>query len=417
MYARKEDNVIIVPPNRVYKGNDTAVAIIQALKNGKSIRKLPIPEGEPCSQVHSFFTELRSIISGDTPAGDAGIERIPYTFSYTTLPVLGEIAVTYRCNNRCTFCYAGCGPCSAPPDTGREMTLKEIQTVIDVFRSKAKIPFFSFTGGEPLLRKDLEPMIRYARSRGFRVNLITNATLADRKRARKLFRAGLRTAQVSIEGTSPEEHDLLTGKSGSFKETLKGIRFLQKAGIRVQTNTTINGINRAAVVALPLFLKDLGIDTFAMNLYIPGGNGDHVGDLFLSYSDIGPIVDQVRKKAQDLGLTFYWYSPVPYCWFNPVARGFGNKSCAAMDGLISVSPSGNVLPCSSYPESMGSLLTKDFEDVWFSRRARYFKNKKFAPEECTGCDRFSPCQGACPLYWEYKGTSELKRRNVCARVT
>jgi radical SAM protein with 4Fe4S-binding SPASM domain len=82
-----------------------------------------------------------------------------------------------------------------------------------------------------------------------------------------------------------------------------------------------------------------------------------------------------------------------------------------MDGLLSVSAAGDVLPCSSFPEPMGNLLAEDFRDVWFSPRARYFKCKEYAPEECAGCESFTACQAACPLYWRYAGTSEIRNPN------
>ena len=114
-------------------------------------------------------------------------------------------------------------------------------------------------------------------------------------------------------------------------------------------------------------------------------------------------MDQVRKAAFNRGLTFYWYSPTPFCYYNPIARGLGNKSCAAMDGLISVAANGDVLPCSSWDEALGNLLRKSFAEIWFSRRARFFKHKHFAPDSCQDCSSFTACQGACPLYWRAYG--------------
>jgi radical SAM protein with 4Fe4S-binding SPASM domain len=282
-----------------------------------------------------------------------------------------------------------------------------VRRVLQIFKDQARIPFFSFTGGEPLLRRDLETMIRFARRLGLRVNLITNGTLADRARARRLRRAGLGSAQVSVE--SPEEavHDGLTGVRGSLRATLEGIRCLREAGVSVQTNTTLNRLNAATVEALPAFLAGLGVRRFSMNLFIPAGRGLERGELFFPYSRTGAVVERVRRKARELGLEFSWYSPLPYCLFNPVARGLGNKSCAAVDGLLSVSPAGDVLPCSSYPEAIGNLLRQSFPEIWFSERARYFKQKRYAPAECSGCESFLACQGACPLYWSYAGTGEL----------
>ena len=121
---------------------------------------------------------------------------------------------------------------------------------------------------------------------------------------------------------------------------------------------------------------------------------------------------KIEKKAQKLGMTFYWYSPTPYCIYNPISSGLGNKSCAAFDSLISVAPNGDVLPCSSWDESMGNLFNQDFKTIWFSARGDYFRNKHFAPSECSGCQAFIPCQGACPLYWKVKSSTVL---NSCKK--
>jgi radical SAM protein with 4Fe4S-binding SPASM domain len=289
------------------------------------------------------------------------------------------------------------------------MTLAEIERIIRIFKEEAKIPFFSFTGGEPLLRNDLEAMIGYASRLGLSVNLITNGTLADPRRARGLFRAGLRTVQVSVESPREEVHDRLVARDGAFRGTLEGIANLRAAGISVQTNTTINALNAADAPFMPAFLTGLGVKRFAMNLYIPSAvDTSNAAELHIPYSRAGAIVDAVRKSARAYGMIFYWYSPLPHCHYNTIARGLGNKSCAAMDGLLSVSPAGDILPCSSYPEAMGNLLSENFTDIWFSARAKHFKNKEYAPAECTGCGSFTACQAACPLYWRYAGTGEIR---------
>jgi radical SAM protein with 4Fe4S-binding SPASM domain len=409
IFVRKTDNILILPPNKVYKLNDSGLNMVLHLLEGKRIKKYPgIRDGERAKQVHYFFCDLESFYTGcmDNPDKRKAIERTTFNLNFTKLPILGEIAVTYRCNNKCLFCYADCDI-----ENRGELDLDNIKKIIDIFKNRAKIPFFSFTGGEPLLRKDLEKMILYAGKQKLQTNLITNGTLADKKRAESLYKSGLRTAQVSIESHDRDTHDFLTGSRGSFNKTVSGIRALQDAGISVQTNTTISKINMPEIDRLPAYIKKLGIERFAMNLYIPSGRGLHNKELFLPYSKTGPVIEKIRKQAAKENQTFFWYSPVPYCYYNPVARGLGNKSCAAMDGLLSVSPVGDVLPCSSYPEPMGNLLSDDFETIWFSERAQFFKNKKFMPEECEGCSKFYACQSACPLYWKYAGTGELKNCN------
>lgn len=406
IFVREIDSILILPPNKVYKLNESGLKMIIHMQEGGKIKNYPgIENGERAKQVHNFFCDLKSFYLGCMQNPDTGraVERTTYDLNFTKLPILGEIAVTYRCNNRCLFCYADCDYKSTA-----ELDLYSIKRVIDIFKDKAKIPFFSFTGGEPLIRDDLEKMISYACRTGLQVNLITNGTQADKSRAKSLYKSGLRTAQVSIESDDKEIHDLLTGTAGSFEKTISGIKAFKDAGISVQTNTTLSKINAPQIEKLPAFLKSLGIERFAMNLYIPSGRGLYNKRLFFPYSETGHVIEIIRKTAASEGLTFFWYSPVPYCHYNPVARGLGNKSCAAMDGLLSVSPKGDVLPCSSYPEPMGKLLEHSFESIWFSERARFFKNKKFMPEECEGCSKFSACQSACPLYWKYAGTREIR---------
>jgi radical SAM protein with 4Fe4S-binding SPASM domain len=413
LFAREEDGVVILPPNQVYKANATGIAIVMHLLKGRKVAQIPgMDQEEKAQQVAAFISDIRALYLGQgTADGRAPYETTPYTFQYTTLPILAEIAVTYRCNNACVFCYAGCGSsgCTgAPRDvTGaREMTLSEVKRVIKIFRDDAKVPFFSFTGGEPLLREELEDMIRFARACGLQVNLITNGILASPERARALFDAGLRTAQVSIEAPDAATHDTLTARPGSFERTLAGIRCLQQAGVSVQTNTTVTAVNASMVARMPRFLKSIGVTRFAMNLYLPSS----VDELLVPYSRAGAVIEAVKAAAKAEDMTFYWYSPIPHCHYNTIAHGLGNKSCAAMDGLLSVSPSGDVLPCSSFPEPMGNLLTTSFREIWFSERARYFKTKQYAPQECDGCGSFVACQAACPLYWRSVGTGEIRRQ-------
>jgi radical SAM protein with 4Fe4S-binding SPASM domain len=75
--------------------------------------------------------------------------------------------------------------------------------------------------------------------------------------------------------------------------------------------------------------------------------------------------------------------------------------------LLSIDPEGEVLPCSSFDYGVGNVLNIDFLDIWQSAQAAFWRNKKYAPEQCDGCSSFDVCAGACPLYWDACGTAEL----------
>jgi radical SAM protein with 4Fe4S-binding SPASM domain len=413
VYVREEDDVVILPPNKVYKTNPSGAAILRFLDSGGHFGPRTGFDEAKLYDIERFMKDIKAIYDGQ----EVSMDSVAYDFDFTRLPVLGEIAITYRCNNSCRFCYAGCGEENRAKRRAIEMKdlgTASLKKLISIFKKKAKIPFFSFTGGEPLLRDDIEELIRYSESLKLRVNLITNGTLATPERAKSLFDAGLRTAQVSLESPDPEIHDRLCGVSGAWDRTMAGIRSLKEAGISVQTNSTTTSANMASLLGMPEFLASIGVMRFSMNLFIPSKDNPNSGELFVSYSEIGEFVDEVKRSAAARGLTFFWYSPTPLCIYNPVARGLGNKNCAAADGLISVDPEGNVLPCSSYPEPLGNLLSDNFENVWFSARALHFKHKQYAPESCQSCASFNACQAACPLYWAFAGYGELEGRCVAA---
>jgi len=411
IFVRRQDSLLIIVPNQAYRLNATAIAVLERMAEGKRIGEVMIDLGDGDGrrqEVHDFFCDLRAALMGCLREGAdrRAVERVPYALPFNALPVLSEIAVTYRCNLACRFCYAGC-TCRKGPD-GREMTTDQVKRVLEIIRRDAQVPSVSFTGGEPTLRDDLPDLVAHARSLEMRVNLITNGTRLTPDRVAALAEAGLNSAQVSVESASPAQHDWLTQQPGSWDKTMAGIEHLKHAGITCHTNTTLTALTAPTAPDLVTLADGLGLTRLSMNMIIPTGSADAAHrDLWLFYRDIGPIVEAVRKRARSMGIEFLWYSPTPYCLYNPVAHGLGNKGCAACDGLLSVSPTGEVFPCSSLPVSVGNLLKKGFRRVWTGRRARYWREKRFAHPKCRACDKFDLCTGACPIYWDAIGCEEL----------
>jgi radical SAM protein with 4Fe4S-binding SPASM domain len=241
-----------------------------------------------------------------------------------------------------------------------------------------------------------------------RVNLITNGLrCADADYVAALAAAGLDSAQVSVEGGSAEVHDAITQHPGSWERAVRAVHNLRAAHIHTHTNTTICGGNRAHLMELVDMIADeLHSEYFSMNMVIRTGTALAHDEDDVRYSEIGEIVAAIQEHARGKGVRFVWYSPVPYCMFNPVQAGLGSKSCACVDGLISVSPSGGLLPCSSFERGIGDLLHRSFEEVWHSRTAYYWRRKEFIPPLCQRCEIRDICCGACPLYWDQRGGFE-----------
>lgn len=414
IYVRQEDNLLIKIPNQAYKLNPQGVKVLRYLLDGGSV--YGIIDNQPDKEraaldIHNFFCDMRAVLKGCYHERDSrrAVEKIPFSLGFNTLPVLSEIAVTYRCNLACKFCYAACG-CKKGGQEG-ELPKESIQEALSIIKNEAQVPSVSFTGGEPALRNDLPELVRYAKSLNMWANLITNATLITKDLAGALKAAGLDSAQVSLEAADSRLHDDIVESSGAFLRTLEGLKNLRQAGIRTHTNTTISRLNKDNLYEILELIKSLGLDKFSMNMLMPAGSAlKNLQDIIITYEEIGDIVLSVQRNAEKLGLEFMWYSPTPMCIFNPVVHGLGNKGCAACDGLLSIAANGDILPCSSYPKSMANILKIKgrFKEVWRSPEFVSFQKKEFVPEHCKNCGNLAICNGACPLYWKHIGYKELQ---------
>ncbi len=414
VFVRETDGVFIQRPNKAFKLNASAVAMLRRLLGGEPIAEILAPHAgdvRAVSDTERFLLDLRCMLRHGLPDDyeSTAVTRQPVSMSFSPLPVLSEVAVTYRCNASCSFCYAGCNLTENPVGSEREMTLDEVRRVLDRIARDAQVPSVSFTGGEATLRDDLPAMIRHARSLGLRVNLVTNGLRCeDPALVARLVDAGLHSAQVSVEGTTAAVHDGITGMPGAFERTLAGLANLRDAGLAVHTNTTVCRANVGDVLRFPEFVRDvLRLERCSMNLVIPTGSAPLADGPTVTYSEIAEILPQLIDRSRRAGVELMWYSPTPLCMFNTIAAGLGNKGCAACDGLLSVGADGSVLPCASWDAPVGSLLEREFDDVWQSPEARALRAKQHAPPHCRGCEHLPVCHGACPLYWREIGYGEL----------
>ena len=424
IYVRRIDDLLIIMPNESIKLNPTASRMLKKLLNDEPIGKVisdevtqfNLTEEYVENNLYEFITNLSSYLNKEINEQSLppSIAQIQYKPPLTTLPVLSEIALTYRCNNKCLFCYAASD--SSPQNKEPDMTIEQGKIILDTIKKEVEIPSVSFTGGEPTLCKDvLLKLIEYAsKNLEMRVNLISNGTTLTEDYVKQLKDHGLDSAQISLEGGTEQIHDYLTQHPGSFKKAVNGILNLKREGIFVHTNTTISNLNKDDLSNLiELIATKLKLKRFSANMIIPSGWAiENLPEINLKYSEIGPIVRELKHSADKYGLEFFWYSPTPYCLFNPLNEGLGMKSCSACDGLLSISPSGTVKPCSSFEQGVGNILIESFTDIWNNKSAQYWRKKKFLPPECSNCSYREICVGACPLYFDVYGLDEIMNPNL-----
>lgn len=301
-------------------------------------------------------------------------------------PIRIDLALTYRCNNNCGHCYAG------GPRQSKELSTSEWKSIIKK-AVEFEVPNIVFTGGESLLREDLEDLIRYAESLDVVTGLITNGRLLTKDRVRSLKEAGLDYVQITIESPDPEIHDRMCG-AASFSETIEGIKNCV-GQLYTTTNTTITTANAHTIRDLVPFLNGLGVKKFGLNAIIRAGRGVNADGI--SIEELKELLPDVISAAESLGMEFIWYTPTKYHQLNPMEMGLGIKSCSAARITLAVEPDGSVLPCQSYFKPLGNALKDDFRDMWGSDLAKHLRDHSFAPERCRSCVQFPMCGGGCPL--------------------
>ena len=411
VHVREADGVLMIRPEKTLGVNDSGAAILRALYGRDSrgagtelahmARQLGVQRNRLIGDARQLLETIAAMMRQDFSPRD-NLRFVEYQRDRVVYPVLAEIALTYACQNRCAFCYA-----ASPHRDGEHapMTTEQVRLVMDRIWHEAHVPSLSFTGGEATLRKDLPGLIEHGSELGFRVNLISNGIrCADGDFTRRLVDSGLDSAQISIEAGDAALHDRLVGRDGAHAATVASIGQLRDAGVHVHTNSTLCRENIDAAPALIRYLaREVGTRTLSMNLLIRTGLGLDEAAGPLSYTELAAYLPGLQQTADDEGMTLVWYSPLPYCITNPVLLGQGAKSCACVSGILSVDPAGNVLPCSSFQQGIGSLLETPFETIYASDAARWWRERRYVPPPCRDCEDVDLCAGACPLYWDAAG--------------
>ena len=160
--------------------------------------------------------------------------------------------LTYRCNLRCIHCYM------APGQKKKELSTGEVFSVLDQLRDLGCFRI-GFTGGEPLLRRDIFEILEHAKKCGMRISLLTNGLLIDAPKAKRLAALGssLNRVDVSVLGATPQTFEKITGKKGSFRKILQSIRLLKAQGVTVQLKATLLKPNEREFVAIKTLADDL----------------------------------------------------------------------------------------------------------------------------------------------------------------
>jgi 12,18-didecarboxysiroheme deacetylase len=319
--------------------------------------------------------------------------------------------ITRRCNLKCVHCYAHAK--NIPFDN--ELSTTEGKELIDDL-AEFGVPVILFSGGEPLVRKDLPELADYAVKKGMRAVISTNGTMITPQTARTLKDIGLSYVGISLDGME-EINDRFRGVKGAFRSALEGIENCKKAGIKVGLRFTINKSNAGQISEIFELLEEMEIPRVCFYHLVYAGRGSGLVKEDLSHEGSRKAVDLIldlTKQLHDKGdlkevLTVDNHADGPYLYLrllkeNPerarevlelLEMNQGNSSGI---GIGCVSWDGEVYADQFWRHySFGNVRNRPFSEIWTDTSDPLMKKlkekKKYAKGRCKTCRWLDICAG------------------------
>lgn len=318
--------------------------------------------------VNSFFPPLNSYAFYQIAMRVPG-EGADFFENHTTgkrlAPISTYMAVTHKCMYRCWHCSAS----SFMENGNKDMTTEQFLIVVKKIRDLG-VGIIGFTGGEPLLRKDLEEAISLVAapsegSNGKQTNGMHAMTIVfttgyglDIKRARALKEAGLFAIAISLDRIHPANHDKMRGVEGAFDRAIEAIKNAKKVGLYTmcQTVCTRGLLQSGEIYEIAKYAKSLGIDEMRIMEPIPCGSmKDHEQEA---------LTKEEQKQLIGLHIKMNEDKDYPKVSVFPYIESDDQYGCGAGSQHSFVDGDGNFGPCDFLPISHGNLLTEEAEVIW-----------------------------------------------------
>jgi len=307
------------------------------------------------------------------------------------MPLWLVVELTYKCPLKCPWC-------SNPVDFDRyrnELTTEEWKALLRQGRRMGSLQL-GFTGGEPMLRKDLEELVAYADEIGYYTNLITSGVGLSTDRLKALKKAGLKQVQLSIQACDSELNERLVGLD-VYDHKIKIARAIKAEGLPMVLNVPVSRYNIDFTAEFIDLAADLGVE------YVEFANLQYYNWALLNRSELLPTREQlekseaiVKEKRAKLGkrLTVYFVVPDYY----------DKRPKACMNGWgaihLTIAPDGTALPCQEARLIKGldfpNVRDHGLDWIWHDSPAfNAFRGDGWMKEPCRSCSEREKDFGGC----------------------
>ncbi|MGQ0560588.1 MAG: radical SAM protein, partial [Gemmatimonadota bacterium] len=325
----------------------------------------------------------------------------------TPEPIPSVVAwnLTRRCNLACAHCYIAAGSWHA--DDG-ELSTDECRRIADQIAAISPAPMFILSGGEPLLRADLEAIAEHASGGGATVVVGTNGTRLTRERIRSLMSAGVKGVAISVDSLDERYHDRFRHGDGALRDTLAAVERLREERLDFIVQTSLTRGNRAEIGALAAWAAERGAVSF--NVYFLVATGRGAGMQGLSPAENDDVLRElaalerayrgrmlVRSKCQPQIMRHAYETDPDSPLLNYSTR------CPCGVNYCRITPEGKVTPCPYLPVVAGDLRRQSFADVWRDSPVFATLRTQAVGGKCGRCEYRDVCGGCRARAWAEHG--------------
>jgi radical SAM protein with 4Fe4S-binding SPASM domain len=316
-----------------------------------------------------------------------------------------QFHLTERCNLSCRHCYQSAAVselnyeeiCGAITEVKKTVQGWAVDHDVDVS------PSLHFTGGEPLVRRDLFAVLGYASGCGFSISLMTNGTLIDEKAAREIADAKVTDVQISLDGTE-NVHDSLRGR-GAHRRALDGVRNLVAAGVETNLNVTVTRRNMTQTGELIRVAEEMGASGIAFSRLVPSGRGKGLMAEALTRDEVACFYDGLRRHEENSRIAVGSRDPLATIADIDVdvpQTELPVGGCAAGVFGVTIAADGSVMPCRRMDLPIGNIKNDSFRELWVESPVLVaLRTRESYHGGCQSCTYWPVCRGCRAIALAY----------------
>jgi radical SAM additional 4Fe4S-binding domain len=310
---------------------------------------------------------------------------------------------TTRCNLNCCHCGSDCSKDSLYKD----MPLSDFLAALDTIEKKTPNLMVVLTGGEPLLRKDIEMCGREIRKRGVRWSMVSNGYFYDKEKHNSLLNAGLGALTFSLDGLE-ESHNWLRGNNKSFEKVDNAISLAASSPrLNFDVVTCVNKRNINELKKIRDYLINKNVKAWRLFTITPIGRAAGDPEMFLTDLQFKELMDFIceSRKLNEIDVKFSCEGYVGRYEWKVRDAGF---FCRAGINIGSILIDGSISACPNIDRNFaqGNIYKDNFHEVW-QTKYELFRNRAWTRTgKCEKCDKYKNCQGNGFHYWQ-KGEDDV----------